>query len=681
LSKSIATDELILGVCYYPEQWPEAMWDDDLSRMVEMGFGVIRVGEFCWTMFEPEEGVFDFSFFQRVMDKAHGHGLSVILGTPTATPPAWLTHKYPEVLNARRDGVRLTHGQRRHYNYNTAIYRELAERIAWKMAEAYHAHPALIGWQIDNELNCEIAEFYSEADHTAFREWLEAKYRELDALNHAWGAVFWSQTYTDWEQVRLTGPTPSYSPNPHQALDEKRFWSDSVVSFTELQTRAIRTHDKTHFITTQGGQEHVDYHRLTGAALDFLSFDSYPAFAFIYPDKGETPLLDRRFGLSLSEIRDVSPNFCVMEQQTGPISWLNRIEQPTPKPGQLRLWTYQSIAHGADAIVYFRWRTAAFGTEIYAHGINDHHNVPNRRCEEAKRVGEEVKKLSGLAGSKYVADVAILRDYDGFWDGELDNWHGPYERQSVRAWFAALQYLHVPVDVRYVTAETTLEELSQYHCLIYPHPAILTDRTADLLKAFTDAGGTVVFGCRSGYKDENGHCPMRPYPGPIADLCAVTVQDFTRVLDHEEPKVHFMDAGYLRTGGFLELLKPAGSTVLARHGEGAGHFASSPALVWNAWGMGSAYYFGSVFNQATATALAYRIGLEAAASDLVVLPQEIELAVRESDTARFVFLLNFSGEAQGVEFRRPAVDLLTGAELTSESRLEGYGVWVIKTDR
>lgn len=679
--KALSADRLRLGACYYPEQWPHEIWDEDFKRMAEMGLSIVRMGEFAWSVMEPSEGQFTFEFFTRAMDAAHEHGIKVILGTPTATPPAWLTHKYPEVLNATREGVVFRHGQRRHYNYSAPIYRELSERIAGKMAEAYHEHPALVGWQIDNELNCEVSVFYSDADQTAFRRWLKARYGNLDELNRAWGALFWNQTYSDWEQIRLTSPAPSYSPNPHQALDEKRFISDSAISFAKLQADAIRRVDRKHFITTQGPFPNIDFHRLTGEALDFLSFDSYPSFAYIDPEPGGDALLDRANGLQLSMIRDASPNFCVMEQQSGPGGWVNRIEQPTPRPGQLRLWTFQSIAHGADLLLYYRWRTAPFGTEIYWHGINDHHNVPNRRCEEAQRVCEEAARLEGLAGSTYKAEVGILRDYDNEWDGDLDTWHGPYDAQSVKAWFGALQRRHVPLDIVYIDQGLTAKELLRYHCLIYPHPAILSDETALILREYADQGGTIVFGCRTGYKDRRGHCPMRPYPGPVADLCGVTVQEFTRVPKGQQVKLHLMDVGSLDSGPFNEVLQPNGSTVLGRFGEGAGHYAGSPAVVWNAWGMGSAYYFGGVFTQATAGAIADRIGLESPLRNLVMPPPDVELAIREKDGERFVFLLNYATTDQVVDLRRPLHDLLSDTDVAGRVAIEPYGVIVFKLER
>lgn len=682
MKKALRASHLTLGVCYYPEHWPESLWEDDYRRMREMGLEIVRLAEFAWSIFEPEEGRFEFGLFDRAIDLAHRHGLQVILGTPTATPPAWLTSKYPEALNATQEGIVYRHGQRRHYNYNAPVYRELSARIADRMAAHYAAHPALIGWQIDNELNCETNAFYSEADHTAFREWLRRRYGTLDALNKAWGAVFWNQTYSDWAQVHLTRPTPSSSPNPHLALDEKRFFSDSAIAFAQLQAEAIRAHDKTHFVTTNGLFGHLDSHRLTDELLDFFAYDSYPAFAALAPGTREDALLDRKWSVNLSAVRDVSPTFMVMEQQSGPGGWVNRLELPTPKPGQIRLWTYQSIAHGADAVLYFRWRTAPFGTEIYWHGINDCHNRPNRRCAEVAQVGREAARLEGLAGSRYVADVALLRDYDNEWDGELDTWHGPYEWQSGDAWSKALQHRHVPFDRVALRPGTTVDELSRYRCLVYPHPAILPDETADLLKAYVAQGGRIVFGCRTGYKDARGHCPMRPFPGPVADLCGIAVEDFTRIGPYQhEPTLDWPDAARrwapLRTGPFNDVLAPQGAEVLAAYADDAGYYAGKPALTRHRWGAGEAYYYGGVFTAAVAQAMADALGLEAPLQDWLGLPRDVELAIRESASGeRFVFLLNYAETWQTVTLHEPRTNRLTGQACEGEFELEPFGVAV-----
>ncbi len=693
MSKTLQLERFHLGVCYYPEHWPPALWDDDFRRMTEMDFSVVRVAEFAWSLMEPSEGAFTWDFWDRVMESAHAHDLKVILSTPTATPPAWLTHKYPEVLNRTQAGVTYQHGQRRHTGYNAPVYRDLCARVAGEMAAHYADHPALMAWQIDNELNCEVNVFYADADHHAFRTWLRARYGSLDALNRAWAATFWNQTYDDWAQVYLTRPTPSDAPNPHQALDEKRFISDSAIAFARVQADAIRAHDAVHPITTNGLFGHLDSHRLTDELLDFFSYDSYPQFAALWPDGGEDALLDRRWGMNLSITRDISPNFCVMEQQSGPGGWVNRIEQPSPKPGQMRLWTYQSVAHGADAVLYFRWRTAPFGTEIYWHGLNDYHNQPNRRCDEAAQVGRELGQIGEqIAGSRYVADVALLKDYDNEWDGELDTWHGPYERQSLLAWYKALQRSHVPADMVYLRpGVTTAADLARYRCLVYPHATILTDETASVLKEYVAAGGTLIFGCRTGYKNENGHCPMRPFPGAVADLCGVTVEDFTRIGPHETaPALRWeamAGAAPLSTGAFNDILhieSDATARVLATYADpegntGACYYVGKPALIENGWGTGRAITFGGVFTVSVARALLRHLEIASPLEGRVSLPPDVELAVREQpDGGRFAFLLNYAATPQTITVHQPATNLLSGDTLQGAVVLPPYDVLVLR---
>lgn len=682
--KSLAVDRVRLGVCYYPEQWPASLWADDYRRMREVGLSVIRVGEFAWTIFEPVEGRFSFDLFDRALDLAHQHGLQVILGTPTATPPAWLTHRYPEVLNVSREGISYQHGQRRHYTYNSSVYKELSARMVTQLAEHYKDHPAIIGWQIDNEINCEVNVFYTPADHAAFRAWLQERYGCLEHLNDAWGAVFWNQTYTDWAQVHLTRPTVSGSPNPHQALDEKRFFSESARSFVQRQADIIRRIAPQQWITTNGLFGHLDSHRMTEEALDFISYDSYPNFHTIYPDAGPDPLLDRKWGWNLSVARDISPQFCVMEQQAGPNGWVNRMATPSPKPGQMRLWTYQSIAHGADAVLYFRWRTATMGTEIYWHGLNDYHNQPNRRLAEAQRTGADVEAIGrAVAGSAYQATVAIVSDYDNEWDGELDMWHGPLQKRSALAWYKALQHRHIPVDVTYLRETTRLADLRRYAVLVYPHPAILSDQTAALLTDYVAGGGQLILGCRTGYKDLRGHCYMRPLPGPIGDLCGVRVDDFTLIGPHEQSPTIAWAAGIAATAttadGFNDSLTAApDAAVLASYDRGA--YAGAPVLVRNAHGSGAAYYYGAAFNGDVAQVLIDRCGLRSPANGVMTLPRDIELCIRTHPRSgeSFWFLLNYADSAQCVTIHGTHRDILTQEMLSGCVTMEPYGVIVLQ---
>jgi beta-galactosidase len=688
--KTLQTDKVKLGVCYYPEHWDESLWEDDFRRMRELGFSVVRMAEFAWTIMEPEEGSFQFDLFDRALDTAHRHGLKVILGTPTATPPVWLTTQYPEVLNASREGVLYRHGMRRHYNYNSEVYRQFCARITRKMAEHFKDHPAVIGWQIDNELNCEINVFYSAADHAAFREWLKQRYGTLQALNRAWGTVFWNQTYTDWEQVHLTLPTPSNSTNPHQALDEKRFISDSAIGFARIQADILReVVGSRHFITTNGMFGHLDNHRLTDEVLDFYSYDSYPLFGYLHPDEGQEPFLDRMWSLNLSTVRSISPNFCVMEQQSGPGGWANGYAMPSPKPGQMRLWTYQSIAHGADMVLYFRWRTAIFGTEIYWHGINDYHNQPNRRIEEARRVGQELNRIADrLAGSRCEASIAIVSDYDNEWDGELDRWFGPLAARSMRAWFKTLQREHVAVDRLVMTERTTLNDLKRYRVLVYPHPAILTETMADLLREYVEAGGILLFGARTGYKDEHGQCRMMPLPGYATALSGVRVEDFTAVSnDADSPNLRWLanetddlaTTTDLRAMAFNDILRVESDRVQIIAEYASDYYAGKPALTVHTVGEGQVYYYGAVYTEAVVRKLLPRLGLQRIASDLVQAPAEVELVVRRHPASgeTFIFALNYTNRPAQLRMLRPAVDLLTDRSLSTDVALEPYGVLVL----
>jgi beta-galactosidase len=676
------TEQFRLGACYYPEHWPESLWEEDFIRMKQLGFSIVRMAEFAWSIFEPEEGKYDFTLFDRAINLAHKHGILVILGTPTATPPAWLTAKYPEVLNAKQDGTVYQHGQRRHYNYNAPIYRTLCARIVTQMAEHYRDHPAVVGWQIDNELNCEMNVFYAKADHTAFRAWLQEKYGTLYALNQAWGTVFWNQTYTDWSQVYLTRPTPSHSPNPHQALDEKRFFSASAISFAKLQSDILREKAPEQWVTTNGMFGHLDSHRLMDDTLDVFAYDSYPNFSTIYPDPGERPLLDRKWSLNLSAVRDVSPNFIVMEQQSGPGGWVNRMEMPSPKPGQMRLWTYQSIAHGADMLLYFRWRTTTMGTEIYWHGINDYHNRPNRRIEEAGRVGGELKRIGGhLLGTTYQAEVAILKDYDNEWDGELDVWHGPLAGKSVLGWYKALQRRHIPADTKYLRSSTTVEDLSKYRVLIYPHPAILRKSTAALLSEYVERGGTLVFGCRSGYKDATGQCYMLPLPGPVAELCGIEVEDFTLIGPLQQaPDIQWKAGRVLQGDSFADILRVTSDSAEVLAVYASDYYAGKPALVRSTRGKGTVYYYGSAFTETAAGAMIDELALASPAADWAVLPEEVELAIRahEGTAQSYAFLLNYAHHEQTVTLLAPKRDLITDKVLQGKFTVQPFEVLLLE---
>ena len=663
---------LTLGVCYYPEHWPRSLWREDLCRMKAAGITVLRAAEFAWSLLEPREGEFCFDFFDEFLALCEEVEMRVILGTPTAAPPAWLTEGYPEVLNACQDGTLLRHGARRHYTYNSPVYQRLCARIVEQMARRYGPHPAVVGWQIDNELNCETDEFYAEADHAAFRRFVREKYGSLEALNEAWGAVFWSETYTDWSQIHCPRPVLNGGHNPHLLLDYARFVSESCLSFAAMQAGILRKYKKPgDFITTNGLFGNLDNHRLQNEVLDVYTYDSYPDFAFEL-GKPLTELKDRNWSRKLIETRSVCPHFGIMEQQSGGGGWVNRMEMPAPRPGQLTLWALQSVAHGADFISFFRWRTAVFGTELYWHGILDYDNRDNRKLREVRDFGRLLERLEPVCGARHTAAFALLKDYDNEWDARLDAFHRRFHRHSEAEIFTASQLSHTPYDAVYLRDETQPEELAGYPVVIYPHPVILTRARAELLRRYVAQGGTLILGCRAGLKDDRGQAVMLPQPGLLAELTGTDVRDFTFVSPNEPQDPD--------TPVWNDVLTPLeGTQVLDTYK--TGYYAGAPCLTEHLLGKGRVLHLGSAFSRGRTVQLLERCGILAPFSGEVSAPEGVELVMREKEGRRFLFALNYQTEQQTLTLHRPATLLYTGETQEGTVTLPPFGTAVYELSR
>lgn len=560
-----------LGVCYYPEHWPEERWAEDARRMRELGIGVVRVGEFAWSRLEPRPGALDFGWLDRALDVLGGAGLQVVLGTPTATPPKWLVDRAPEILAVGRDGSPRGFGSRRHYCFSSAAYAEETTRIVSLLGDRYGAHPAVVAWQLDNEYGChDTTRCYCPRCRDAFRAWLARRHGEVGALNRAWGNVFWSMEYTSFGEIELPNLTVTEA-NPAHWLDYYRFASDQVVAYNRLQAGILRelsagrllVHNYMGFVT------HFD-HFAVAADLDVASWDSYPlgftAESWLDPETkrryartGQPDIAALHHDLYRAVGRG---RLWIMEQQPGPVNWARY--NPAPAPGMVRLWTWEALAHGAEVVSYFRFRQAPFAQEQMHAGLHRPDGAPDVGAVEVAQVASELG--AAPLGPPARAPVALVYDYEADWVLSIQpQGAGLSYSAEVLAWYTAIRRLGFDVDVVPPGAPLEGYALVLVPCLPIVRPPALA--------ALQAAPGTVVLAPRTGSKTEHFHIPPSLPPGPLQALCGVTVTRVESVAPDQPEPLAWRGRRY-QARAWLEHLETS-CAVEARWGEGEGR----PAVV------------------------------------------------------------------------------------------------------
>lgn len=517
-------DTFALGVCYYPEHRPRERWTDDARRMHELGLTYARIAEFAWSRIEPAPGEWDWEWLDAAIATLSDAGLKVVLCTPTATPPAWLIRRHPEILPWDEHGHVREFGSRKHYDHASPIYRAESRRITEAIAGRYGAHPAVVGWQTDNEFGCHgTARSYGPASRDAFRVWLRERYGTLAALNDAWGTVFWSQEYGDWDEIAPPNLTVCEA-NPSHLLDFARFASDAIVGFQEEQVAILRRLSPGRWVTHNFMSFFTDFdHYRAAACLDFVAWDSYPtgmleraalpeAAKLRFARTGHPDLIGFNHDLYRG-LKGGTP-FWVMEQQAGQVNWA--ASNPLPADGAVALWTAQANAQGADVVSYFRWRAATMAQELMHSGLLRHDETLDRGGEEIAHLHPETFPLGSVN-----TPVALLHDYESLWvyDAQPHSAGASYLGQTM-LYYTVLRGLGLDVDIRHPDSD-----LSGYRLIVAPALQLMDERRAAHL---TDAArhAHLVVGPRTGYRTLSGRVPEAGQPGPLAELLGCKLLNF-----------------------------------------------------------------------------------------------------------------------------------------------------------
>jgi beta-galactosidase len=655
---TIGSQPLYLGTAWYPEQWPEARWDADLTLMEQAHVHFVRVGEFAWSTLEPKEGDYELDWLARAVRLAEKHHIQVVMGTPSAAPPAWLTQKYPETLRTKEDGRKDEHGNRQQFDWANAKYRELAGEMAEKMAERFGHDPDVIGWQIDNEY---ANASYGADDRAQFQAWLKARYGTLDNLNARWTTSYWSETYQSWDQI----PIETSGGNPGLLLSWKRFVSDTWRSYQKVQLDVIKAHrDPRQFITTNmmGFFDGYDHYTVS-QDLDLASWDDYVG----------TGQLDPVYNGAAHDLMRglLRKNFWVMETQPGFVNWSK--DNNALNKGAVRAMAWHDVGHGADAVAYWQWRSALNGQEEYHGTLVGADGTPVPLYDEVAQLGGEFEKAgAALAGTAVRSEVAVLHSYDSRWAVNWQRHNQAFDPVgSMVSYYRPLRALVHSVDIVSPSAP-----LSQYKLVVAPAMNVLSDEQAKNLMDYVRAGGHLVLGQRSGMKNVDNGLETERQPGQLAGMLGGRVEQYY-ALDKDVPVTGEWGRGTGTIWAEQLGVKDPAAQVLMRYGKSNGWLDGQPAAITRKVGNGRITYIGAWMDDATLMKAAEWMVQDSGIKPLgVELPKGVDLYVRSGGGKTVWILINFGDAAATVSLPAPMTDVLAGGSKGTVT-LEQYGVAVL----
>lgn len=652
---------LCYGGDYNPEQWPREVWVEDIALMKEAGINLVSIGIFSWVLLEPREGEYHFEWLDDLMDLLADAGISVDLGTPTAAPPAWFWKKYPQSRPVTREGVTLGNGSRGMASPSSPEYRRAATNITEQLARRYATHPALVLWHVHNEYGAPVSESYDEQSVLAFRDWLRHRYGTLDALNQAWGTLFWGQKYGEWDEIDAPRLSASVS-NQAQRLDFRRFTSDAMLQCFIAERDVIKKYTPhlpvtTNFMATNCLS--ADYWAWA-KEVDIVANDHY-----LVAQRTDSHVL---LSMDADLTRSLAGNrpWMLMEHSTGAVNWQGR--NIAKRPGELARNSLSHLARGADAIMFFQFRASRYGAEKFHSAMLPHAGNGTRIWREVMDLGDDLKKLSPVKGSTVQSRVAILWDVESFWAQDLE-WRPSSDldhRERIESFYSVLWNRGISVDFAHPEAD-----LSGYDLVLAPALYLVGNKASENLSRYVHDGGHLMVSYFSGIVDNNDTVPAGASPGGLRDVLGLEIHEF---LPLREDEIVTLDNGATGTV-WSDEVHPGTASVLSRYTSGPA--ASGPAITRNTFGNGAAWYVSTKLDGGHLADVVLDAVEAAGIEPGVQPPAGLEVASRGSEEGAFTFLINHTD----VDAEYPAIgrNLISGEDVSGTAHIPAGAICVVHT--
>ena len=660
------------GADYNPEQWldyPEVL-EKDIELMKKAKCNVMSIGIFSWAKLEPEEGKFDFSWLDNIINKLYENGIHTILATPTGARPAWLSQKYKEVLRVSENRVRNLHGQRHNHCYSSPIYREKSGILNSKLAERYSKHPAVILWHISNEFG---GECHCDICQNEFKIYLQNKYKDLETLNKAWWTTFWSHTFTSWDQIEspsAIGENQIHALN----LDWKRFVTHKTIDFMKHEITTVKKYNSelpatTNFMLYFDG---LDYFKFKDE-VDIVSVDSYPEWHS--ENNVEVGYKTAAFYDIMRSIK--GQPFMLMESTPSMTNW-QRVSK-LKKPGMHLLSSLQAVAHGSDTVQYFQWRKSRGSSEKLHGAVVDHYGKSDTRVfRDVTEVGDALEKIKDICNSETKSKVAIVYDWENMW--ALKDSQGPRNigldyNEIVTEYYKVFWDLGINVDFVDMGCD-----ISKYDLVIAPILYMIKDGYQEKIREFVASGGNFITTYFTGIVNETDLCYLGGFPGKLMDVFGVRSEEVDTLFDNEENIIElYRNKEEYKCTHICDLIHLEGAEALGEYK--SDFYKGRPAITKNNFGNGKAYYIASrnedAFNREFLSSIINEIGIEKNID--TTLPNGVTISKREKGNYEYLFIQNYGEEDIDIKLdNKEYFNIIKETIVKEKLNIKGYSIEILE---